>query len=573
MSSVSRFIHSYSETARYSVKKFAIIVASLLLGSCQVVTKLNRLEVSESKADAVQDGMDGLNATDAEVREDAAALCPIADGAQCNLVRQCGCKPGEHCQARGSDLRSSCFKPGDHAPWSACRDASECPAGQTCDRGSCRSYCGDDSDCEAGSCLPTAGPNAKPNRDVRVCWRNCEPNSIGACANGTACRSTKTPYAKTGTFCVAPYDPCPTLEDGTCDERKGTGSCADGADTKDCQCAPQLSQAVCDPVAQCGCAAGLTCNARVVGVPVSGGAAPTYTAQCDQAGTHKLYAACTRSGECLPGLTCDETLGMCVNQCAVDRDCTEGVCRKLPNQARVALGLCTPICKRATNKPCLANTVCASFDARYDLGFSKPGDYCWRPLHEDCPINNSCDEPQGTALCAAGADEKDCCKPPSPDGECDPVSQCGCASKPGTQCRHMSFSTTTSCVSQGDGAPWSLCSGNGDNCPPGYSCGNGVCRKYCTKESDCGSKGNLCVSFADRNGVALDIGVCFIGCDYTKEGVCPTGLVCARQSAAVSFCVAPFTICPKEYTSNGVCDDPRPGGTRICAMGTDPECS
>jgi hypothetical protein len=216
--------------------------------------------------------------------------------------------------------------------------------------------------------------------------------------------------------------------------------------------------------------------------------------------------------------------------------------------------------------------VCASIDARYDFGFDTAGDYCWAPLHEDCPANNNCDEPKGTGICTVGWDDVDCCRAPTPTGECNPVEQCGCSSKPDTQCRHMTGTAETACSAKGTGAPYSQCSSS-DRCPPGYACGDSACRKYCSTEDDCGGGGSLCVNFNDSKGNNLDFGVCFIHCDFTHPDSCPSNLICARMLPNVSLCVVPYASCPKAWTSNGVCDDQRSGGTRVCAMGTDPECN
>jgi len=542
---------------------YLLITLALLATSCQSTSNLNQVRFDQSTRDAA---VDASPPKDAAVRRtpDAAMSCKPAPGSQCDLVQQCGCDQGEHCQLSGEDPRPTCVKPGKNAPWSACKAATDCPGGQTCDRGSCRPYCERDSDCDDGRCYPAAAADGQLDPAVKVCWKQCQLDDTKTCANGTACREANTPHAETASFCVAPFDPCPTVEDGTCDEMPGSGTCAQGTDKKDCGCAPKLADAVCDPVAQCGCADGQTCVAEL-----SGG---VYTAGCRAPGNVLRNAACKNSSECALGLVCDDALRVCVSQCASDEDCQDGACRVVKHSTAAALGHCVPRCDRRSKKPCGAESVCASFDARSDHGFGAPGDYCWKPLQQDCPSNGTCDEPKGSGICAAGSDQADCCHPPTSTGECDPVEQCGCASKPDTQCRHLPAQSETECSAIGKGDPYSLCADNGESCPPGYTCGLGACRKYCNTQDECGAKGNLCIRFTDLERNALLVGACFMACDFAQPDSCPEGLACARMAPAVSLCAVPYETCPAEYTSNGICDDLRPGGTRVCAMGTDPEC-
>jgi len=403
---------------------------------------------------------------------------------------------------------------------------------------------------------------------LRVCWKRCDPGAAGSCADGTACRELKTPYAMRGSFCVAPFDPCPTIEDGVCDEPQGTGACIAGSDNKDCTCAPALDGAACDPIAQCGCSSEQSC------VPVrEPSASNASSARCEEYGYKQRYQACAASSDCALGLSCDLELGLCVNACRSDEDCVDGACSKDLGSDKGAIGFCRPACNRRTHAPCGAQSVCARFDdAPARLVSIRAGDFCWVPL-STCPMDGVCDEPDGTRLCKEDSDDRDCCTPPSPDGECEPVSQCGCNSEPDTQCRHLPFSTTTECLPRGHSEPWSHCDDVGDNCPPGYECGNGVCRKYCATHADRGSLGNMCVPFNDRKLEALPgIGACFMACDYTKADSCPANLVCARTHPDLSFCIEPYDPCPSEYLNNDICDDTREGGSRVCALGTDPEC-
>jgi hypothetical protein len=536
--------------SRYVVSRFVLVLCALLSGACQVVSRLSSIEVAEAAQDA---GALPL-AKDASVHQDAG--CVLTDGAQCDPIRQCGCGPERHCQFDFIDHVPHCVPIGSAAQGGGCREPAECPSGQTCDRATCRAFCAQDSDCVDGTCVPAAGSGSQD--PVKVCWARCDEST--SCAQGAACRALKTPYAETGMFCAAALDPCPTVEDGQCDEASGTGMCADGTDAKDCACRPSLPGASCDPLMQCGCADGSTCELR---------AGPT--AGCVVAGTKRLHSACKSTSECKQGLVCDPTQHLCVQACGSNDDCMEGAC--LQPAGRKTPGLCHPRCSRAHGKPCAEGTVCASLRDGNPFGLPAPADYCVTPLETDCPSDDVCDEPRGTALCKVGSDGKDCCKPPAPDGECNPVLDCGCANKPDTQCRHVPFSATTMCTPAGHDPPWAPCSGTGDNCPPGYACGDGACRPYCATSEDCGSAGNVCVLFNDRQGRYVhNVGVCFMACDYTQEGACPAPLVCARNSPAIALCVAPYKPCPDFLLGNGVCDDQRPGGSRRCELNTDPDC-
>ena len=110
-----------------------------------------------------------------------------------------------------------------------------------------------------------------------------------------------------------------------------------------------------------------------------------------------------------------------------------------------------------------------------------------------------------------------------------------------------------------------------DNCPPGYACGEKVCRKYCSTAKDCAGPNDICVQFLDFFGDPITgVGGCFSACDFDDDSSCPSGLTCAQTSPPEAYCLKPYDPCPDIYLNNGRCDDPR--GTRTCAMGTDPEC-
>jgi hypothetical protein len=562
---------------------------SLCLLACQSLTKLDELDVvatpatrvAGATAEAHLDGGAPPTAADADAPGSSQAMseslesqCVIAEGAQCDLVRQCGCEQGEHCQTRTSQQRPTCVTPGELAPWSACHDARECPRGQTCDRGSCRAYCERNEDCEGGECVDAEGADSSSSDNIRVCWKRCALSKKDECARGTTCRSVETASGTKGTYCVAPFDPCPTTDDGHCDEAHNddvaTATCAEGSDRKDCECRPTLPGAPCDPLNQCGCARGLSCQVQALDKDLSEDNVSTLTAVCVKPGTKKLYEECVDGSECGLGLTCDLTTRLCVNYCYSKAQCKDGACKRMRNNDDLELGECTPRCSRSSGAPCVAGTRCATFAGSTAWSyFDEVGDYCWQPTSA-CPQNDVCDEPQGTGICVAGSDPQDCCGAP-PGGECNHVTGCGCEGMPNTRC--IVFFSSPMCLegTETEAEPFSTCGPDTDSCPVGYGCHESVCRKYCATKADCNEEAT-CYMFL-RSGRAVNgVGACFNRCDFDAENTCPEGQLCILRNAPNAYCGVPWENCPASYIGNGVCDDVRPGGTRICALGTDPDC-
>jgi len=367
-----------------------------------------------------------------------------------------------------------------------------------------------------------------------------------------------------------PYDPCPTVRDGICDEQSGTKTCADGTDAEDCNCHRKLPGAPCDPVSQCGCDRSLTCEVLYVDDTRINGV-PNYTARCTRPGMGKPHDSCSATSDCERGSFCNRQLGMCTKYCWTDVGCEgDDDCIWLWNNADPKLGQCRVACDRQTGKPCRAGSVCAYWAENYGGFASKAGNYCSKPVSEaECPHGNECDEPEGTGLCLPGADRVDCCKPPTAGGVCDPVNQCGCEDMQNTQCQHRGDSAVTSCQPRGTQALYSRCSSEQAQCGPGSSCIDGVCRPYCHSdvETDCGS-GNLCVSLDDD---WKDLGACFVACDFMGQNTCPEGLVCQRIVGTSAVCNRVYPVCDATVRGDKKCDDTRPMGSRICELGGDPE--
>jgi len=495
----------------------------------------------------------------------ASPPCLIADGAECNLVAQCGCSEGLHCQARGEQYRPTCVKPGDaDNAWGACRAAENCPSGQTCERGICKPYCYTDADCGSGSCVPMVGPDGKPDADVRVCWKSCTLGDADGCGPGTKCRSAEASSDDVGTYCVAPSNPCPTTHDGKCDELGDDRTCAEGTDLEDCNCHPKLLGAICDPVAQCGCDRRSTCNVlRDDSVVAENPLQSVYRAECVGAGERKADESCAETSDCEPGTFCNNEYKACTKFCSVDAGCGDDkhVCAPFPNPDDPTLGYCMIKCDRKTGKPCPLGSVCADFTSG---GYFQAGSYCTRQLSADeCPRNFTCDAPEGTGLCVEGSDRLDCvCSPPTANSVCNPVEQCGCEDQSGTQCQHTDNTARSTCQPKGTQAPYSLCSQTTEQCPPGYLCDD-ICRPYCETSRDCGD-GSFCLSMTDDKL----LGACWQLCDFNDASTCPQGLVCQRIYT-LTVCNVIYETCPADFQKDGVCDDLR--GSRLCLLGGDPE--
>jgi hypothetical protein len=158
---------------------------------------------------------------------------PAVAGASCDLVAQCGCRPGQHCallEVRAAVASVGCSPDAERLrePGAACNAEAECPAGYSCWRGLCEKYCALDADCPSGQCVPLR--DGSEVAGVRVCNQACDfPNDSG-CQSGTRC--VRAPGGEA--FCLVPRTPCPFVDDGVCDEPQGSRICAPGSDSVDC---------------------------------------------------------------------------------------------------------------------------------------------------------------------------------------------------------------------------------------------------------------------------------------------------------------------------------------------------
>lgn len=533
------------------------------LTACQSLSKLDRLRFrsdSERQEDAQLAAADGQS-RDAGPRaprkeaaaDDAAttARCDVADGGACDPVRQCGCELGKHCQVVGDGQQAKCSAIGTGVAWGACTGSSRCPMGQTCDRGSCRPYCEKDQDCEDGACEPVAGPDGELSERYRVCWKHCESSS--ECAQSTSCRQVRTPRGRMGMFCAAPADPCPSVEDGECDEARGTGACAEGTDAKDCCDRPDGAD--CDPVEQCGCPGDATCfldpdtNLGVCTLPIKGQR---------MRGEH-----CNSATDCRRGLVClSGTLDVCTSYCRESSDCAEG--RSCFRSDANEIGFCMDPCLRAeAQSTCADGLVCASLSV-------PRGDFCWKPVN--CAMlrrDGVCQE--STGFCIKGTDPEDCCDITGGNA-CNLFEQCGCEAEPNTSC-YVINDGSYQCRVGGSRKLGEGC--DSDNpCGGGGMCADKICRAFCEHDGvGCGRNG-LCMPIHGTNtaeSTTLPFGACYERCDFVQND-CPNGSLCAKVTQELHYCSIPMEPCPAGLIGNSVCDDTRPEGSRICAMGTDPDC-
>jgi hypothetical protein len=392
-----------------------------------------------------------------------------------------------------------------------------------------------------------------------VCWKHCaaanNADNKAGCGEGTSCRTLKTPDGKSASFCAAPADPCPTTDNGMCDEPQGTGNCASGTDKKDCCERPKGF--ACDLVQQCGCQADATCYLDT--------ATQVGTCSAPIAGTRKRGEHCSSPTGCEAGLVCTvSSFNVCTSYCRENADCGPNAGCFITSAN--PYGFCVDKCSRGEDtSSCAQDLVCATLPI-------PRGDYCWKPL-TDCNAlrrDGICDEASG--VCAKGTDPEDCCKPPTSTSKCNPFEQCGCEPNSGMYCQ-LASDRSFQCGAGGPKKRGDACE-NISECGEGTICADSICRALCKLDgASCGNDA-LCIPLgsATDKTTQLAFGACYERCNYEANN-CPGKTVCMKTSALVQFCSVPSPSCPASMIGNGVCDDTRPGGTRLCAMNTDPDCS
>ena len=502
--------------------------------------------------DAAEDDA-GTSEPVSEPAADGGKACVPPAGVACDLITQCGCAADQHCQAIGTAHKPVCVAPGVLDPGSSCKRAADCPRGQTCDDAVCRSYCRRDADCRAGVCV--AAHDGDPRSSgINVCWTKCQPKQADACGAGARCRTLQPERGPKGNYCAAPLDPCPTTEDGRCDDSRGTGDCVDGSDARDCGCRPRLQGASCDLIEQCGCPKGNAC------FPVTNSDA-TRSATCvPWTGKRLAGEPCQRIEDCAAGHVCGAGRS-CERLCEDDAQCEHGKCLPVELSGGGDLKACYRSCDRSDAASCNAESRCARFDDR----FRAQGDFCIAPIQPCFPSDGVCDEAKGSGVCAEHSDPIDCCEPSWPGAECNLTLQCGCAAKPGTSCALSMLpngSSNATCAPAGATPLDHICARDRD-CIAGAGCFGNVCRAFCSVDADCAG-GGRCVS-SPRSDLGMTLKNCLGPCDPASNVPCGPHTTCQPGAAASGCILVPLNAdCP---TNNGSCDEPE--GTGLCVQGSD----
>lgn len=201
----SRNVHALSSTA--------LFVFAMATAGCSHDLAFLAPRDGSSDATALEDG----------ANPDAAACSSPGDQQACDPVRNCNCPSGQTCAAPDLDQRRArCVRVGAGAEGTSCLGASDCSAGVSCVRFTCRRACRARRDCLAGEVCVTDDPRSA----VGVCTRPNEcmlqPNS--GCAGGVHCRpETLTLLGESGDVGVA-----------WCEELEGAAS--EGGDCESAGC-------------------------------------------------------------------------------------------------------------------------------------------------------------------------------------------------------------------------------------------------------------------------------------------------------------------------------------------------
>ncbi len=387
----------------------------------------------------------------------------------CAILSQCGCNAGEMCiVANTTTGATACVSEGNTDPYSHCDDSTDCQAGHGCVAGVCKAFCDMDETptCDQGpyaSCDPVT-VNGEDVSDYAVCLRTCDPldstrsdATYEACGPGVNCLPgpsgvsscvASTSNGTQGSSCedsggnanptrCAPGFACVTVDsDSTCKRQCEPGvtdcgigfSCLSyepnlGAASRSigyCERCPGASTGSCDPVSQCGCAAGQMCSITDFETGALG---------------------CVDEGTTLAGDSCNVTVG----ECEPGTDCLMWY----------YTGVCSPFCE--TDADCNNGEPCVEWEV--------PGvKHCLSGCDLRNPLSNSgsfngCESGQSCAIWADVPDSSVCITPmvAAPEGgTCSSEDTCG----PGLTC----VGTETDGVCE----PW--CDMNGNDCRSGEEC-------------------------------------------------------------------------------------------------------
>ena len=471
-----------------------------------------------------------------------------------------GCGPTEHC---GSDGKCS-----PNAPSSWTCSASVYGARDACDCG-----CGAvDPDCANGA-LPVrgcVGRNATCKSDgTCACTPSCGTNVCGDNGCGGSCGTCSDPAKSIclGGACVSACDPTPIrCHFAACGSNEcggSCGTCAPGSSCADGACVTTLAN---DPLSCFGQCGNLT------------------------AGACSCAPDCTAKGTCCADYP--NTCGNCFANCggrACGPDGCGGSCGSCGSGAVCSAGVCISGCH-----PACAGRQCGDDGCGGSCGACASGSLCqW--TGECVPVSWFCDVSEygdGTAChCGCGASDPNCKDASAP--------VFGCANGAST-CSSAGLCSDKSCAADGECGTGRLCAGTyyqgnarfagtcgaaaaggavGQSCDFGGSCATGVCaeglcRRYCAKDTDCPGD-QQCVALPLKElGGAIEgfVSVCelipawFGTC--AKQADCPQQACVARLGPTT---LAPLYECANASTALGSrCDAASCPAGQLCAPANGP---
>ena len=138
-----------------------------------------------------------------------------------------------------------------------------------------------------------------------------------------------------------------------------------------------------------------------------------------------------------------------------------------------------------------------------------------------------------------------CCAPPAAGGVCTTFPACGCSA--GNVCYPSSTTHAMACVPGNNLSEGTDCS-SGLSCLAGFGCFGGVCKRYCSADTDCplvaGVQSCTQTTWSTDKTDILGISVCERVCDPARPQnptspfvACPAGFNCASATSGVSFCI------------------------------------
>jgi hypothetical protein len=423
----------------------------------------------------------------------------------------------------------------------ACGSSSDCPDGQLCVSGTCRTVgggggctsdvqCGADQRCEGGRCVAAAD---ECQRDT-----DCTAQPGGTCTDG-ACSyplpvGCQSDADCPGQICDRDTGECEAAPDvcaGGCDD--GDPCTVDACEAAGCAHEPVpgccASDGACDDGDPCTtdtCAANVCTHA-----PAGGPGCCREDGECDDADPDTVdrctNGRCEHLQPCSAAAECDDG-----DRCTID-GCADGGCR----HERV-VGCCTTGGDCNDGDPCTADR-CVAGGCQYTVA---PG--CCT-ADADCEDGNPCT----TNTCSAEAvceiaPVPGCC---TDAGDCDDGNRCtqdACGA--GGSCRNTPVpGCCRSDIDCNDGLPCTA-----DTCTPEGTCTNAWVPHCCTAAADCDDRDPCTIDTCGAGGLCANAPIpgC---CDAAAD--CDDGDPCTSDRCNASVCESlPIAGC---CTSDAECND------------------